>query len=114
MTPPEVAAVLGTWELVIRTPIGRQAVTLMIDQEDDALVGTATGAAETVALTDLVLDGAQLRWKQAITRPMRLDLHFAVAVDGDEMTGTSRAGRLPSSQVSGRRSAAGAAPAGPP
>jgi hypothetical protein len=34
---------------------------------------------------------------------MRLDLAFAVTVDGDTLTGTSKAGRLPSSKVTGRR-----------
>jgi len=39
----------------------------------------------------------------SFTRPMRLNLRFDVAVDGDQMTGTSKAGRLPTSKVSGVR-----------
>jgi hypothetical protein len=34
---------------------------------------------------------------------MRLNLAFAVTVDGDTLTGTSKAGRLPASKVTGRR-----------
>ncbi|MDJ1136122.1 hypothetical protein [Streptomyces iconiensis] len=34
---------------------------------------------------------------------MRLNLAFAVTVDGDTLTGTSKAGRLPSSKVTGVR-----------
>jgi hypothetical protein len=34
---------------------------------------------------------------------MRLNLAFAVTVDGDTLAGTSRAGRLPASKVTGRR-----------
>jgi hypothetical protein len=34
---------------------------------------------------------------------MRLNLAFAVTIDGDTLTGTSKAGRLPASKVTGRR-----------
>ncbi|MGW7492395.1 hypothetical protein [Streptomyces sp. NPDC054786] len=36
------------------------------------------------------------------TKPLRLNLSFAVTVDGDTLSGTSRAGRLPASKVTGR------------
>jgi hypothetical protein len=39
---------------------------------------------------------------------MRLNLAFAVAVDGDTLAGTSRAGRLPASKVTGQRRAVAA------
>ena len=51
----------------------------------------------------LVLDGDRLTWKQAVTKPVRLNLAFAVTVTGDTLTGTSQAGRLPASQVTGER-----------
>jgi hypothetical protein len=42
-----------------------------------------------------------------VTKPMRLKLQFDVEVDGDRLTGHSRAGRLPRSAVAGvRRGAA--------
>jgi hypothetical protein len=37
---------------------------------------------------------------------MRLHLDFDVVVDGDRMTGRSRAGRLPGTAVTGTRAAA--------
>jgi hypothetical protein len=63
----------------------------------------AHGAGEEVPLDDIVLDGDRLTWKQAITKPMRLNLAFAVTATGDTLTGTSRAGRLPASKVTGVR-----------
>jgi hypothetical protein len=65
------------------------------------LTGTAHGAGEQVPLHDLVLDGDDLTWRQAITKPMRLNLAFAVTIDGETLTGTSKAGRLPPSKVVG-------------
>jgi hypothetical protein len=38
-----------------------------------------------------------------MTEPLRLTLTFEVTIEGDSMTGTARAGRLPSSTVRGRR-----------
>jgi len=38
-----------------------------------------------------------------VTKPMRLNLDFDVAVDGDRLVGHSRAGRSPRSAVNGTR-----------
>ncbi|AII06251.1 hypothetical protein C8E05_3031 [Rhodococcus wratislaviensis] len=94
----------GTWNVVIATPIGKQRVELTFVTQDGELRGTARGDAEEVPLTDPALDGNRLTWSQSITTPLRLHLKFDVVVEGDEMTGKSTAGRLPSSKVSGRRS----------
>lgn len=93
----------GMWDLSISTPIGRIAVELDIRREDGTLVGTARGAGERVSLRDIVLDGDRLTWNQAVSRPMRLNLAFAVTVEGDALTGTAKAGRLPASKVAGVR-----------
>ena len=93
----------GTWDLTISTPIGRIKAVIELHREGDVLTGTAHGTGEQVPLHDIVHDGADITWRQTITKPMRLNLTFAVKVDGDTLTGTSKAGRLPSSKVLGRR-----------
>ncbi len=93
----------GTWTLTIATPIGKQHATLELVRRDDVLHGVARGSGEDVPLVDVVLDGDRLTWAQSITRPMRLNLTFDVTVNGDEMTGHSKAGRLPRSTVTGLR-----------
>jgi hypothetical protein len=97
----------GTWDLIIHTPIGKQRVALELSTEDGVLRGVARDlrSGEEVVLTDLVLDGDRLTWAQSITKPMWLNLTFDVTVSGDELTGRSKAGRLPSSRVVGRRTA---------
>lgn len=97
------------WELTIATPIGRQRVTLRLRETNGRLEGEAQGKDESVPLEELERDGDRLAWSQRITRPMRLNLRFEVTVDGDQMTGTSKAGRLPTSTVTGVR-LAGVAP----
>ena len=95
----------GTWDLAIATPIGTIKAVVDFRRACDGLVGAARGAGEEVPLAEVTLDGSQLSWKQAISKPMRLNLAFAVTVDGDTLTGTSRAGRLPASKVTGQRRA---------
>ncbi|MFD8058565.1 hypothetical protein ACFXA0_19610 [Streptomyces cyaneofuscatus] len=97
------ATVAGIWDLSIATPIGKITAVIELREEEGALSGTARGAGEEVRLDGLALSGDRLTWKQAVTRPMRLNLAFDVTVTGDSLAGTSRAGRLPASRVGGLR-----------
>ena len=67
------------------------------------LTGTATGKGETVELHDITVAAQRVTWRQSVTKPMRLNLDFDVVVDGDRLTGHSKAGRLPRSAVTGVR-----------
>jgi len=98
-------SVEGTWDLTIATPVGKIRAVIELRQEEGELTGTAHGAGEEVPLTDVTLSGSHLTWKQAVTKPMRLNLSFEATVDGDTLAGTSKAGRLPASKVTGQRRA---------
>jgi hypothetical protein len=93
----------GTWNLEIKTPIGKQHATVEFERTDDQLTGRAVGTEETVPLRDITVEGNRVSWKQSITRPLRLNLVFEVNIDRDTLVGTSKAGRLPSSKVTGHR-----------
>ncbi|MFJ8856951.1 hypothetical protein ACIRD8_00810 [Streptomyces sp. NPDC102451] len=99
----------GIWDLSVSTPIGTIKAVVELRREDGLLTGAAHGTGEEVPLRDVLLDGDRLTWKQAVTRPMRLNLAFDVTVAGDSLAGTSRAGRLPASKVTGLRRTAPAA-----
>ena len=45
-----------------------------------------------------------MTWTQHVTTPMRLTLKFDVKVEGDDMTGSYKAGIFPSSTVKATRS----------
>jgi hypothetical protein len=98
--------IVGDWDVTIKTPVGSLQVVYSFADRDGVLVGIAAGTHETVELTDIVADGdggRRVSWRQTVTTPMRLNLAFEVLVDGDRLTGHSRAGRLPRSAVSGLR-----------
>ncbi|WP_197379880.1 hypothetical protein [Mycolicibacterium mengxianglii] len=94
--------IAGTWDISIKTPVGTLQVEYLFTEDSS---GTATMRGETTPLQDVVVDGAHVTWRQSVTKPMRLNLEFDVSVDGDLLTGQSRAGRLPRSQVIGQRRA---------
>jgi len=100
---PRDSGILGTWDVTIATPMGRQAVVYEFGVPDGVPIGTATQGAETTALGDLAVSGNRLTWTQHITKPMRLTLRFDATVEGDAMTGTAKAGVLPSSKLNGAR-----------
>ncbi|HET6734154.1 hypothetical protein [Mycobacterium sp.] len=96
-------SILGEWDVMIKTPIGSLAVAYTFTDGGGAVAGTATGKGETVPLRDITVAGQRVTWRQSVTKPMRLDLDFDVEVDGDRLAGTSKAGRLPRSAVTGVR-----------
>ena len=91
------------WELRLVTLTGPRTVVLVLTEVSGQLVGTARGGDELMPLLDLTREADRLRWWQRTTRPTRLNQLVEVTVDGDRMTGTSRAGWLPESSVTGVR-----------
>ncbi|WP_405953032.1 hypothetical protein OG588_00890 [Streptomyces prunicolor] len=68
--------------MTIATPVGCIKPVVELSREGDEFTGVAHGVGEEVPLRD-------------------------VAVDGVALTGTSKAGRLPASKVTGRRRVTG-------
>jgi hypothetical protein len=95
--------ILGTWDVNLKTPIGSLSVAYVFTESGGVLAGTASTKSETAPLTAIVCDGPRVTWRQSVTRPMRLNLDFDVVVDGQTMTGHSRAGRLLRTTVTGIR-----------
>ena len=97
----------GTWQLVIRTPVGSLPVELIVTGDANGYAGIARGPGHDIVIPHITVtpqpDGQHLTWTQQVTKPLRLTLQFDVLVTGDTLNGTARAGRLPPSQVSGTR-----------
>jgi hypothetical protein len=94
---------IGEWDVVIKTPIGSLQILYTFTDDSGALTGTATGKGETVSLHDISVGAQRVTWRQSVTKPMRLNLDFDVEIHGDNLTGHSKAGRLPRSAVTGSR-----------
>jgi len=94
-------------DVTIDTLIGKMTVVFDITEVDGTIHGTARSDSETVEFLDAVAEGNKLTWTQVVTTPMKLTLKFDVDVDGDAMTGTSKAGSFPASKVFGSRTTPG-------
>lgn len=102
-------SIIGVWDVRIKTPVGSLHVVYHFDVVDGRLTGSASSKQETVPCNDIVVSqdegGQRVTWRQKVGKPMRLNLEFDVLVDGDRLSGHSRAGRLPRSTVDGSRRA---------
>ncbi|GAA2177750.1 hypothetical protein GCM10009847_05080 [Leucobacter tardus] len=92
----------------MKTPIGTISALYTFTRDANGIQGEAQSKAETVPLEEVTVEqtddsGERARWRQRVTKPMRLNLDFDVIIIGDTMTGASRAGRLPQTQVTGNR-----------
>ena len=100
------ATFAGSWDVTIDTPIGKISAVFDITENDGAVQGVGRTDKESVDFYDVVADGNRLTWLQNVTTPMKLTLKFDVTVEGDVMTGTSKAGFLPGSKLEGTRTSA--------
>jgi len=98
-----VPTIVGIWDLKLKTPIGTLSAVYTFTDAGDGIAGTASTKSETVPLAAITRDGPRVTWRQSVTRPIRLNLDFDVVVDGETLTGHSRAGRLPQTAVTGTR-----------
>ncbi|WP_339278017.1 DJ-1/PfpI family protein [Paenibacillus sp. FSL W8-0426] len=101
---PDSASVYeGNWDVIIATPIGKLESRLAIHTDNGRIRGTAAQDGETVELIDPRAREGKLVWGLRVNKPMKLQLHFEVTVQGDVMSGTAKAGFLPASKLTGHR-----------
>lgn len=96
------AQVDGSWDCVVKSPLGDQKMMVTIQSEGSTFTGTASGAMGTADLSGEVL-GDTISWQQSITSPMPLTLDVQATADGDTLTGTVGAGGLGSFPLNGTR-----------
>ncbi|MEP6966898.1 MAG: hypothetical protein ABI906_02350 [Pseudomonadota bacterium] len=92
----------GAWKTTVNSPMGVQQGTLNITASGDGFTGTMAGAAGSQDISGKV-DGNNLSWSAKITSPFPMTLEFTVTVDGDNMTGSVKAGSFGSSPLTGVR-----------
>ena len=94
---------IETWRLSVSTPVGAQAMRLVLSRTEQTWTGTASTAEESIEVTNISRREGHLQWSQQLTRPLRLTLRFDVQISGDQLTGVATAGPLLKSAVSGTK-----------
>jgi hypothetical protein len=96
-------SIVGDWDVTIKTPSGHWLSSTRSPTATAPSKELPRARAKPYRCTTSSLPGQRVTWRQSVTKPMRLNLEFDVVVDGDRLTGHSRAGRLPRSAVTGVR-----------
>ena len=98
------ADVDGSYDVVVKSPLGDQNSTLTVKSDGATFTGTNSGAMGSNDVSGTV-DGNTLTWKQEMTVPMPMTLDMTATVEGDTITGTVGAGAFGSFPLSGTRTA---------
>lgn len=98
------SAVAGTWNCVVKSPLGeQQSVLTVVDNGDGTWSGDNVGAQGSLACYECKVDGNTLTWKSDMTVPMPMTLENTATVDGDTITGSVKAGMFGSFPLNGTR-----------
>ncbi len=96
-------SVSGTYDCVVKSPMGEQKSTLTVNADGDSWTGTNSGAQGTAEVTDGKVDGNTITWSMAITVPMPMTLEGSATIDGDSLDGSVKAGAFGSFPMTGTR-----------
>jgi hypothetical protein len=98
-------SVAGTYECVVKSPLGDQKSTIVVNLGEDGTswTGTNSGPQGSADITDGKVDGNTLTWSMKMTVPMPMTLEGSATVDGDTVTGSVKAGAFGSFPLSGTR-----------
>nr|WP_295672277.1 hypothetical protein [Sphingomonas sp.] len=99
------ADVDGTWETIVKSPLGDQKSTLTVNSDGDSFTGSNAGAMGSVDITDGKVAGNTITWTMKMTVPMPMTLDCSATIDGDTITGSVGAGAFGSFPMTGTRAA---------
>ena len=98
-------SVAGTYDTVVKSPMGDQKGTFTVVPGDDGntFTGTMAGGMGSMDVKDGKVDGDTLTWKMDMTVPMPMTLDCEATVNGDQMTGNVNAGAFGAMPLTGER-----------
>ncbi|MFN4038988.1 MAG: hypothetical protein ACK4IB_06605 [Erythrobacter sp.] len=96
-------SVAGTWNTVVKSPMGDQTGTLTVVVDGDSFSGQMAGGMGSMDVVDGKVDGNTLTWKMNMVVPMPMTLDCEATVDGDTITGAVNAGAFGAMPLSGTR-----------
>jgi hypothetical protein len=97
-------AVSGTYKISIKTPMGDQKGTLVVNADGAAFTGSVSNdMMGAMDIADGKVSGNTLTWKMDMKVPMPMSLDCEATVEGDAITGKITAGAFGSMALSGER-----------
>jgi len=98
-------SVAGTYNTVVKSPMGDQSGTFTVVPGDDGetFTGTMAGGMGQMDVENGKIDGNTLKWEMNMTVPMPMKLECEATVEGDQLTGQVNAGAFGAMPVTGER-----------
>ena len=97
-------SVAGTYDTVVKSPMGDQKGTFTVVPGDDGtFTGSMQGGMGGMDVKDGKINGNELTWAMDMTVPMPMTLNCKATVDGDQLTGTVNAGAFGDMALTGQR-----------
>lgn len=91
----------GTWDIIMKTPMGDRDARLTLKQDGDALSGELAGDGKQTAIDNGRVENERLLWDVSVTSPMPITLSFDCAMEGENLTGTVKLGMFGDAPVTG-------------
>jgi len=99
-------SVAGTYDVVIKTPMGDQKGKLTVDPSGDSFTGSVTSdMMGSMEIAEGQVAGDTITWKMDMKVPMPMTLEGEATIAGDAITGAVKAGAFGSMALSGTRAA---------
>lgn len=97
-------SVAGTYDVVIKTPMGDQKGKLSVNPAGDGFTGSVSSdMMGSMDVQDGKVAGDTITWKMDMKVPMPMTLEGEATVDGDAISGSVKAGAFGSMALSGTR-----------
>ncbi len=93
----------GTWKVTMNTPMGAQAVELVLVTDGNALSGSMKSPMGGQDFSGGTCDGDKLEWAVDMTQPMPMKLEFKATVEGDSIGGNVKMGAFGDAAFNGTR-----------
>lgn len=101
--PAMAAGIDGDWNMVLKTPMGPQAMVAHFDTNGDAVSGYLEAPEGRQDFSGGVLSGSQLKFEMKVEKPMKITLKYDLAFAGDSVSGKCKMGMFGSAKVTGER-----------
>ncbi|ABC62375.1 hypothetical protein [Erythrobacter litoralis] len=98
-------SVAGTYNTVVKSPMGDQSGTFTVVPGDDGdtFTGSMAGGMGSMDVENGKIDGNKLTWDMNMTVPMPMKLECEATVEGDQLTGNVNAGAFGAMPLTGER-----------
>lgn len=93
----------GDWNMVLKTPMGPQAMVVTFRTAGSAVEGTFTSPEGSQEFTGGALEDGRLRFDLKVEKPMKITLKYDLQFDGDAVAGKCKMGMFGSAKVTGTR-----------